>query len=96
MINMTFEEFKQVIVDTVTDVQGCKATELIAHVAGRLEEEFPQHDFMRALNELLESGELEEVEYVLPQMDYRTKSFLLPKNTQIFLGSDSNDKEDDS
>ena len=88
---MTFEEFKQVIVDTVTDVQGCKATELIAHVAGKLEEEFPNHDFMRALEDLLKAGELEEVEYVLPTMDYRTKSFILPKNTQIFLGSDAND-----
>ena len=91
---MTFEEFKQVIVDTVTDVQGCKATELIAHVAEKLEEEFANHDFMKALNELLEAGELEEVEYVLPQMDYRAKSFLLPKNTQIFLGSSVDDQED--
>jgi hypothetical protein len=92
---MEFKAFKQVLIDTITGVQGCKATELIAHVAEKMGDEFPSHDFMQALSEIIDEGNIEEVEYILPQLDFRIKSFLLPKNTQIFLGSSPDDKEND-
>jgi hypothetical protein len=92
---MEFKAFKQVLIDTVAEVQGCKSMELIGYAAEKMGEEFARHDFMQALQEAIDEGDIEEVEYILPQLDFRIKSFLLPKNTQIFLGSSPDDKEND-
>lgn len=91
---MEFKAFKQVLIAAVTENQGCKATELVALVADKMGNDFAHYDFMQALREIVDEGDVEEVEYVLPQMDFRIKSFLLPKNTQIFLGSSPDDQED--
>lgn len=68
------------IIRRVTELQGCKATELaadpeIARLAGS--------DFVASLMEAVESGEVVEIEYTLPNLSYRVKSFLLPKGTSL-------------
>lgn len=35
------------------------------------------------IDEMVKAGDLVEVEYILPTMNYRVKSFLLPKGTKI-------------
>jgi histidinol phosphatase-like PHP family hydrolase len=81
---MTSNEAKQEIVATVEAVQGCKATELIAHPAlERIIKEFGTEEIVRMIDFLVKEGQLVEVEYVLSSMPYRAKSFLLPAGTTI-------------
>ena len=71
--------FDKLVCQVVEEKQGCKATELAADVriatAGR--------DLPEAIERLVEKGELLEIEYVLPTLNFRIKSFLLPKGTEI-------------
>jgi len=71
---------KNEIVSIVESLQGCKATRL-AMDAARLPD--CPDDFPTLLQELINSGEVVEVEYTLPNMPYRIKSFLLPKGTSV-------------
>ena len=77
---------KQAIREIVEARQGCKATELVVF----LTEEHPELLVMlgetpEAIEELVHEGELVEVEYVLPTMDYRVKGFLLPRGSQVVV-----------
>ena len=68
----------------VTDRQGCKAIELTAEAVSF----FPAIDsatIISALGRLVMSGKLVEIEYTLPQLSYRVKSFLLPSGASLYL-----------
>ena len=41
------------------------------------------HDISQLLEELVQAGEIIEVEYILPYMDYRLKSFYLPRGSEV-------------
>jgi len=71
---MTEEEQKNLILNLVISKQGCKATELAVEIAGKADFEL--------ISKLVIERRLVEIEYILPYMPYRIKSFLLPKNTQ--------------
>jgi len=84
---MTREEAKNLIVEIVKAVQGCKATELPVHAA-TLHPEFVQdgerfRQIPELIDELIDEEKLVEVAYSLPDMKYRSKSFLLPAGTEI-------------
>lgn len=42
-------------------------------------------DLIQLIDELINEKKIIEVEYVLPTMDYRVKSFLLPFGTNIMV-----------
>ena len=72
----TRRKVKDRLVAIVEQQQGCKAMRLAmdaAHLPFTEGEDFPE-----LLQELIDAGELVEVEYVLPNLDFRAKSFLLP------------------
>lgn len=84
------DELKDKLVQIVTNVNGCKATELAASreygewlvsVGGAKRRQ--ELSFVECVQELINEGRLIEVEYSLPTMDYRAKSFLLPKDTEV-------------
>ena len=77
---LTKAEIKAMLIKAVYDAQGCKATELVAQINfhGLQNQEVPQ-----LIVELVADGELVEVEYVLPTIPYRIKSFLLPQGSQV-------------
>jgi hypothetical protein len=82
---MTKEQACKIIVDAVSSVGGCKLTELILHEKIReITREVGQLADM--VEELVERGELVEVEYIRPDADYRVKSFLLPKGSVFSSG----------
>jgi hypothetical protein len=72
---------------------GKKAVELVTEVNILLSEtgsEFPT-DLPAIIDQMVKDGELVEIEYVLPDMNYRIKSFYLPKGTEIIsVGSTEN------
>lgn len=82
---MTKSDMKADIAATVLECQGCKATELVVKLPewtrkGMYDSPF---DFVELIEEMVDEGTLVEVEYVLPNMQYRIKSFLLPAGTSI-------------
>jgi hypothetical protein len=82
---MTRDEVKNKIVEIVTLKQGCKAIELGAALVEILTQDGDCDDFPipDLIEELVQEEKLVEVEYVLPAMNYRIKSFLLPAGTEI-------------
>ena len=77
------DELKKLIIDRVTERQGCKAMELMGD--GKLMKfldsygpGLPSKEFMAALSELIEDEQLIEIEYTIPALPWRAKSFLLP------------------
>ncbi len=78
--SLSEREAKDMIVEAVESKQGCKATELTAIpeiVLGVGDNLVPY------IYELVEEGRLVEVEYTVPSVPYRLKSFLLPQGTEI-------------
>lgn len=81
---MTQQEAVDRIVEQVENMQGCKATELAAEVS--LISVFAEHRHTDLVEEAIRSGRLIELEYALPEMSYRMKSFLLPaRSTQVAI-----------
>ena len=76
---MTRDEVKNLIVQMVTDLQGVKATKL----AAELIPVWLEYDAPELFEELVEEGQLVEIEYVLPEMNFRCKSFYFPKVTKV-------------
>jgi hypothetical protein len=79
----TKQEVQAKIVEIVESLQGCKATEMISN----LDVEYLQSidSLPELLEEMVKQDMLVEIEYVLPSMTYRAKSFLLPKGTKLNL-----------
>lgn len=74
---------RHAILSHVNDAQGIKATQLVADVVLAIGGHAVDEDFAEALDKLIEDGEIIEIEYVLADMGYPIKSFLLPKGSKI-------------
>lgn len=68
------DDLKDFLVEWVIEHQGVKGGELVVAGTVRFGEKFK----LEVLEELVQEGRLVEIEYVLPSMDYRVKSFYLP------------------
>lgn len=77
---MTKPEFQALVKETIESLQGCKVNELAAM------EEIACASFnlwADALSPLILSGDVIEIEYTVPHVPNRLKSFLLPKGSTI-------------
>lgn len=74
---MVDEQQAKIVEDIINSENGIKATELATKVAIVVD------DLPEILNYLMQAKRIVEVEFVLPHMEYRVKSFLLPKNTNV-------------
>lgn len=74
---------RTLILAHVIDVQGCKATELAKAVSKQLAGNLTENEITEELNKLVAAHELIEIEYTLPEMPYRLKSFYLPIGTIV-------------
>ena len=82
------EKIRQEITKLVTERQGCKATELAVVAVRCLINRIDARELDKIpdlIEQMVKEGELLEVEFVLPMMDWRCKSFLLPKGTEVKL-----------
>jgi len=86
---MTKEEAKSLIVSTVERTQGCKATQVLCLVENEGDMILLARDYnvVELIAELVKERKLVEVEYILPAMNYRVKSFLLPALTKVMINS---------
>lgn len=85
---------RDAILNTVNSHQGIKGVELVLNVMGSVGPVmFDDREYMLELSRLLDSGQIVEVEYTLPTMDYRIKSLYFPKGTKVHA-SQSNTIDD--
>jgi hypothetical protein len=82
---MNKDEAKDLIVEHITRVQGCKSTELAAAWSASLNGEHTSVELGSLLEELIAEKRIVEVSYVLANMEYREKSFYLPGKTQVII-----------
>jgi hypothetical protein len=78
---MNRDEAKQFLVDKIISLQGCKATQLAADEEVVTKLSMNDIDVPDLLDELVKEGRIIEIEYVLPEMTWRVKSFYLPPGT---------------
>ena len=77
------DEIKESIIRLVKDSTGIKATELIAKLATH-DDRYPQdEDILELIEQVAVAGDILELEYLVPQMDYRIKSIYFPKGTEF-------------
>jgi len=85
---MKLEQVKSLIIQIVSDKQGCKGVELVTELASQVymaqKEPSPEFDIPQILSDMADDGEIIEIEYWTPVMEYRVKSFYLPKGSEVF------------
>lgn len=78
------EDIRKAILDIVRNSNGIKNVDLALKVLERsIPYLFESHLYGDCIQELVDEGEIMEIEYVLPHMDYRTKSMYFPKGTKV-------------
>jgi len=83
------EQIAHHFLDIINDSTGLKITELTTKVTMGIHEdtEFnpkPTGDeIIETINRLIQMGQIIEIDYTVPSMDWRIKSFLLPKGSKI-------------
>lgn len=82
MVTKNKSALRSRIITIVNSSQGLKGVELSTRLAGEFLE-FTGEEILHEIFDLIENGQLVEIEYELPTMMYRTKSFILPKGTAI-------------
>jgi hypothetical protein len=75
-------EVENLIRDMVDNSQGLKGVELVTKVMSN-NLTINNNELMDTLFDMIERGEFVEIEYELPNMGYRTKSFIVPKGTKV-------------
>lgn len=90
LYSLAISNVEDIVVMLVTNKPGIKATELVVDVIeymhkNEMQEWDHPENTIGTINKLVKTGELVEVEYVLPDMDYRAKSLYFPKGTKVSL-----------
>lgn len=73
---------REAILVSVNSHQGMKGVDLVLNVMGLVNcMKFTDVEYQQELESLLKNGEVVELEYILPQLNYRIKSMYFPKGT---------------
>lgn len=80
---MTRKEAKDCLALAIKNANGCKGTEVPLLVKENIFE--IKDDITNLLEEMVEEGLIMEVQYVLPHLPNRIKSFYLPKGTEVHV-----------
>ena len=80
---MNKEEIKGLIVRYVVEKQGCKCIGLATNKDIVLACKDFNFSLLDLIDELIDEEKLIDIEYILPDIDYRVKSFLLPGKTKL-------------
>lgn len=75
---------RETILALINANSGLKAVELVCKVMGVVNPlMFKNIEYQDTLEQLLKEGEIVELEYILPQLNYRVKSLYFPKGTKF-------------
>lgn len=90
---MTRDEAKAKCLERIIALQGVKATQLIAD-EGIFEVIKDGFDVCEICDELVAEGKILEVEYSVPELSFRAKSFFLPGGSFVrIIGEEPNGTE---
>ena len=76
------EQLSQRIIDLITSQQGIKAVDLTVKLATEFLD-VTNSEIIDVIMKLLSSGDIIELQYTLPHMQYRVKSIYFPKGTEF-------------
>ena len=76
------EELHETILNIVNEHSGIKGVELVMLVMARLIDRFNAEDYLRAIQNAAEHGDILELEYIIPAQPEKVKSIYFPKGTQ--------------
>jgi hypothetical protein len=78
------EELRKAIVDCINQNHGIKAVKLAMNVMSVINpQRFHAEDYHKEIDSLVADGEIIELEYMVPEIEYRIKSIYFPKGTKI-------------
>lgn len=81
---MTNEELKKAILDTINTSTGINGVNLVMAVMNHGRPTSFEHDsFNLILEELVKEERIIELEYILPNMEFRIKSMYFPAGTKF-------------
>lgn len=78
---MTADKAKQMLLEKIVGLQGMKATQIATELAVELQD----FDVPKLLDEMVKEGKIIEIEYLLPEMQWRCKSFYLPGGADVWI-----------
>ena len=84
---------KEKIIELVTATPGIKLMSLIPKMVEFITEK--NTNVPDLVEKMVLAGEIIEVEYITPQMNYRTKSLLFPKGTKVVRRKAMGEKKED-
>jgi len=76
---MNYKEIIKTKIDHSTGIKGVELSLAVMDIVNPAVFKF--EEYWKELTELVKTGEVMELEFVLPQIDYRTKSIYFPKGT---------------
>ena len=80
--------------EIVIDSQGCKVNKLVSDLVIKYLEKYGPSEnnipYVESVEEAVKRGEIVEIEYILPNINYRIKSFLLPTDSIINVRDEMN------
>lgn len=80
-IAITKDEAKKILIEWCES--GVKATEMITKLMDVRPDVFGNMNIPELMEELVRENKIVEIEYVLPSLNFRIKSFFLPAGTEI-------------
>jgi hypothetical protein len=94
---MTNHIYREAILTTINTRNGVNGVDLVLKCMGIINPlTFSNKDYIFILAELVASGEIVELEFILPSMDYRMKSIYFPKGTKLYVNSHDQAKTKDT
>jgi len=93
------DSLKSIILEVVTSINGGKgvdiATRVAVEAANQNNGSYLLDEYHSVLEELINGGELVEVEYTTPANQGRLKSFILPKGSEVVSVRNYHDETND-
>jgi len=93
---MTKFSLREAILTAVNTRNGINGVDLVLDCMGLVSPWFDNKDYIFQLAELVSSGEIVELEFILPQMDYRLKSIYFPKGTKLYVNDNDKTEQRDT
>jgi len=78
-------ELKEILKGEINKSNGLKMAELIVLMPREVITKSCVDDIYLAIEQLVKEKEIIEIEFTLPNMSYKIKSFLLPKDTELCI-----------
>jgi hypothetical protein len=75
---------REILLNMIRNNPGIRGIDLVLKIMGEVNPtRFDYDEYSRELTQLIIDDEVVEIEYILPEMEYRVKSIYFPKGTKI-------------